>query len=160
MNYSEIFYNDFVNGEGCRIALFVSGCSHACEGCYNKATWNPKAGQPFDIAIESKIFSAMTNHDGLSLSGGDPLHKKNYPHILRLCRTFKAQFPTKDIWLWTGDLFSTIPKELLSCLDVVIDGEYEKDNTPCTKPWRGSNNQKLWRKVVDDVWEAHAKDNY
>ena len=160
MNYSEIFYNDFVNGEGCRVALFVSGCSHGCKGCYNEEAWKPCFGKPFDIAVESDIFKAMDNHDGLSLSGGDPLFKKNYPHILRLCRTFKIQFPKKDIWLWTGDLFATIPKELLDCIDVVIDGKYEEAETPCVKPWRGSNNQVMYRKVADSFWDKLEADNY
>lgn len=143
MNYDRYYTHDLVNGEGIRVTLFVTGCQHACLGCYNESTWDRKAGLPFTNTVQQQLLDACENHDGLSLSGGDPLHPANRDAILKLCQAFKQRYPAKTIWLWTGYVYEEIAElELLSDVDVLIDGKYEQDQ-PTSQPWRGSANQRV-----------------
>ncbi|WP_273429856.1 anaerobic ribonucleoside-triphosphate reductase activating protein [Chitinibacter tainanensis] len=143
MNYDRYYTYDMVNGPGLRVTLFVTGCVHACPGCHNESLWDRKAGTPFTAEVQEELLQACADHDGLSLSGGDPLHPANREAILELCKEFKDRHPTKNIWLWTGYLFEEVRElEVLGYVDVVIDGKYEKDN-PTTLPWQGSANQRL-----------------
>ncbi|MDO6388062.1 anaerobic ribonucleoside-triphosphate reductase activating protein [Uliginosibacterium sp. 31-12] len=145
MNYERYYACDVVNGEGLRLTLFVTGCAHACPGCYNRSTWNRLAGQPFTAEVRERILELCADHDGLSLSGGDPLLPANREAIAALCRAFKQRYPHKDIWLWTGYLYEDIQHlALLQDVDVLIDGPYLQDQ-PTTLPWRGSANQRLIR---------------
>ncbi|MBV8045859.1 MAG: anaerobic ribonucleoside-triphosphate reductase activating protein [Paludibacterium sp.] len=145
MNYDRYYTDDLVNGEGIRLTLFVTGCLHACPGCYNRSTWNRKAGSPFTEAVRDKILDLCARHDGLSLSGGDPLFPHNRPAILDLCQRFKARYPDKDIWLWTGYEHAAVRDlPILQWVDVLIDGRFHQDQ-PTTLPWRGSANQRLIR---------------
>ena len=147
MNYEKIFIHDLVNGEGVRVTLFVTGCEHMCLGCYNKETWSRKAGKPFTKEIREKLLDIIKDHDGLSLSGGDPLYTGNREEILELCKLFKQRYPDKNIWLWTGYTYDQVKDlEIIKYIDVLIDGRFEKDNKT-VKPWRGSNNQELIRFV-------------
>jgi anaerobic ribonucleoside-triphosphate reductase activating protein len=141
MNYDRYYTHDLVNGPGIRVTLFVTGCTHACPGCYNPSTWDRKAGHPFTAQVQQELLDACEGHDGLSLSGGDPLHPANREAILSLCQAFKTRYPDKNIWLWTGYLYEEVRElEVFGYVDVVIDGKYEKEN-PTTLPWRGSSNQ-------------------
>ena len=147
MNFDRFYPCDVVNGEGLRVTLFVTGCLHACPDCYNASTWNRQAGQPFTVEVREQVLDLCADHDGLSLSGGDPLHPANREAIRDLCQRFKARYPDKDIWLWTGYLYEDIQDlPLLQEVDVLIDGPYLKDR-PTTLPWRGSDNQRLIRLV-------------
>lgn len=148
-NYHKIYNCDLSNGEGVRIALFLSGCIHACEGCYNESTWSPKSGKLLTDELISKLIDDCHNHDGLSISGGDPFHIRNRDTVFNICSMFKLRYPGKDIWLWTGYSYEDIIQDetiqkTLKLIDVMIDGKYEKDN-PTQKPWRGSDNQRLIR---------------
>lgn len=145
MNYDRYYSCDVVNGEGLRVTLFVTGCTHACPGCYNPSTWNRLAGQPFTHEVRERVLDLCKDHDGLSLSGGDPLFPANRDDIATLCRMFKQRYPHKDIWLWTGYLYEDVQHlELLQDVDVLIDGPYLQEQ-PTTLPWRGSANQRLIR---------------
>lgn len=145
MNYDRYYTCDVVNGEGLRLTLFVTGCAHACPGCYNSSTWNRLSGQPFTDEVRERVLDLCADHDGLSLSGGDPLLPANRDAIADLCQRFKQRYPTKDIWLWTGYLYENVQHlELLRDVDVLIDGPYLQDQ-PTTQPWRGSANQRLIR---------------
>ncbi|POZ61836.1 anaerobic ribonucleoside-triphosphate reductase activating protein [Chromobacterium alticapitis] len=145
MNYDRYYTCDLVNGEGVRVTLFVCGCPHACPGCHNPSTWDRKAGRPFTAEIREQLLAHCATHDGLSLSGGDPLHPANRAEVLALCRLFKDRYPDKDIWLWTGYLYEEVRAlEILRFVDVLIDGRYRQD-LPTSKPWRGSANQRLLR---------------
>jgi anaerobic ribonucleoside-triphosphate reductase activating protein len=145
MNYDRYYTCDVLNGEGLRVTLFVTGCLHACPGCYNSSTWNRMHGQPFTADVRDKVLDLCQGHDGLSLSGGDPLFPANHEAIADLCRRFKQRYPDKDIWLWTGYLYEDIQHlPLLRDVDVLIDGPYLVD-APHTLPWRGSDNQRLIR---------------
>lgn len=145
MKYARYYTQDVVNGEGMRVVLFVSGCSHGCDGCYNKSTWSPAIGTPYTEQTQELLLELCASHDGLTLSGGDPLYPANRPDVTRLCQSFKARYPEKDIWLWTGYLFEEVEQlAVMQYVDFVIDGRYDKARST-TKPWRGSANQRLVR---------------
>lgn len=156
MNFERYYACDLVNGEGLRVTLFVTGCAHACPGCYNRSTWNRRAGQPFTEEVREQILDLCADHDGLSLSGGDPLLPANREAVADLCRRFKQRYPHKDIWLWTGYLYEDVQHlALLQDVDVLIDGPYLQDQ-PTTLPWRGSANQRLIR--LAELRRAEAGD--
>jgi anaerobic ribonucleoside-triphosphate reductase activating protein len=145
MNYDRYYTCDLVNGEGIRLTLFVTGCLHACAGCYNQSTWDRKAGRAFTPKVQQEILDQCARHDGLSLSGGDPLLPHNREAILGLCQAFKARFPDKDIWLWTGYTYEDVADlPIMAYVDVLIDGKFQQDR-PTVLPWRGSDNQRLLR---------------
>lgn len=151
MNYDRYYTCDVVNGEGLRVTLFVTGCAHACPGCYNIACWKRLSGKAFTSEVREQLIELCQDHDGLSLSGGDPLLPANREEIRELCFLFKQRYPEKDIWMWTGYLYEDIQHlELLNYVDVLIDGPYIKDLTT-TLPWRGSSNQRLIRLNKDLV---------
>lgn len=145
MNYDRYYTCDVVNGEGLRVTLFVTGCAHACPGCYNSSTWNRLAGQAFTEEVRDRVLELCADHDGLSLSGGDPLLPANREAVTDLCRRFKLRYPDKDIWMWTGYLYEEVRDlPVLRDVDVLIDGPYRQE-LPTTQPWRGSDNQRLIR---------------
>ena len=106
MNYHQYYPVDIVNGPGTRCTLFVSGCVHECPGCYNKSTWRVNSGMPFTDEMEDRIINDLNDtrikRQGISLSGGDPLHPQNVPDILKLVKRIRRECAGKDIWVWTG----------------------------------------------------------
>ena len=102
MHYHQYYPVDVINGPGTRATLFVSGCEHQCPGCYNQSTWRLDGGKPFDEAMSDRVISDLNDsrikRRGLSLSGGDPLHPANVPHVLALVKRVRAECPGKDIW--------------------------------------------------------------
>ncbi|AJF40854.1 ribonucleotide reductase of class III (anaerobic), activating protein [Vibrio phage JSF12] len=151
MNYLKYLPIDVVNGKGTRCVLFVSGCSHGCKGCYNQSSWNPSSGFPFTKELEDKIISDLLDtkvpRKGITLSGGDPLHKRNFASVLRLCKRIKSECPTKDIWLYTGYTFEEVLdsnfREILDYVDVLVDGRYEESLRDPSLAFRGSSNQRI-----------------
>lgn len=150
MKYSEITYPDVNNGEGCRVTLFVSGCSHHCKGCHNPETWNFDFGKDFNDDVKNTLFEIVSKQyiKGLTLSGGDPLD--SYDDILKLVKDFRKYFgETKDIWLYTGyvidELISLGKDEILDYVDVVVDGPYDETQRDVSLAFRGSKNQRIIR---------------
>ncbi|MBE8598187.1 anaerobic ribonucleoside-triphosphate reductase-activating protein [Xenorhabdus sp. BG5] len=148
MNYHQYYPIDVVNGPGTRCTLFVSGCLHQCRGCYNQSTWRVDSGQPFTQATEDQIIADLKDHrikrQGLSLSGGDPLHPHNVRRILQLVKRVREECPDKDIWLWTGYVLnelSGIQQEVISYVHAVVDGKFEQALSDPALIWRGSHNQ-------------------
>jgi len=148
MNYSKYFPLDVLNGEGTRCTLFVSGCSHACEGCYNKSTWSTGAGNPFTDELADIIIKNLNDtripRQGLSLTGGDPLHPNNVDSVLALVKRVKDECPGKNIWLWSGYKMTELDfaqSEVIDLVDVFIDGKYEEKLYQPNLAWRGSANQ-------------------
>lgn len=156
MNYAAIKKTDVANGPGVRVSLFVSGCHHRCEGCFNSEAWDFSYGQRFTKSTVQEILRLL-NHDyiaGLSLLGGEPLHPSNQKDILYLVRLVRRQFPEKTIWCYTGYDFETeIMGELyqhqqetagiLAHLDVMVDGRYQADKRNLSLPFCGSFNQRI-----------------
>lgn len=148
MQYHQYYPVDIVNGPGTRCTLFVSGCVHACPGCYNKSTWRLNSGKPFTVEMEDRIINDLNDtrikRQGISLSGGDPLHPQNVPDILRLVQRIRAECPGKDIWVWTGYTLDELSRDQLAVVDlinVLIDGKFVQDLKDPMLIWRGSSNQ-------------------
>ncbi|SPY96566.1 anaerobic ribonucleotide reductase-activating protein [Proteus mirabilis] len=128
--------------------LFVAGCVHQCRGCYNKSTWSLTSGKPFTQEVEDQIIADLQDtrikRQGLSLSGGDPLHPQNLSAILKLVKRVKTQCPEKDIWVWTGYLLADLTpeqQEVVSYINVLIDGKFVQELYDPALLWRGSSNQ-------------------
>ncbi|MBK5073569.1 anaerobic ribonucleoside-triphosphate reductase-activating protein [Budviciaceae bacterium CWB-B4] len=148
MNYHQYYPVDIVNGPGTRCTLFVSGCVHQCPGCYNKSTWRLNSGVLFTSEMEDRIIADLNDtrisRQGLTLSGGDPLHPQNVPDILKLVKRVRQECPGKDIWLWTGYLLSELTpaqQEVVDLINVLIDGKFVKELADPSLLWRGSSNQ-------------------
>lgn len=148
MNYHQYYPVDVVNGPGTRCTLFVAGCVHQCRGCYNKSTWSLTSGKPFTQEVEDQIIADLQDtrikRQGLSLSGGDPLHPQNLSAILKLVKRVKTQCPEKDIWVWTGYLLADLipeQQEVVSYINVLIDGKFVQELYDPALLWRGSSNQ-------------------
>ncbi|MBQ9937151.1 MAG: anaerobic ribonucleoside-triphosphate reductase activating protein [Oscillospiraceae bacterium] len=157
MNYGEIKKADIANGLGVRISLFVSGCTHHCDGCFNEQTWDFNFGKPYTKQTEDEIISLLKSDyiRGLSLLGGEPFEIKNQAELVKLLRRVKTELPNKDVWCYSGYLFEELcgktpsrafgenTLEMLSLIDVLVDGEYVKDLYSITLKFRGSSNQRL-----------------
>ncbi len=160
MNYHNYYPIDVVNGEGTRCTLFVSGCEHKCVGCHNASTIKPDSGHPYTEELEARILADLGDtriiRDGLSLSGGDPLYPGNLETILHLVRKVKATYPNKDIWLWTGYTLANLnpaQQAIVDYVDVLIDGPYIQAERDISLAWRGSANQRIYRRVAG-CWQA------
>ena len=154
MNYHNITKCDMLNGEGVRVVLWVSGCVHACPNCHNQQTWNPNCGIPFDNEAIQEIYAELENPyvDGITFSGGDPLHPLNYNTILWLCTQIKLKYPNKNIWLYTGyslDTVKLIYSDILEYVDVLVDGTFIERLKSPDKHWIGSSNQTINRRGID-----------
>lgn len=151
MKISSITYPDVNNGLGFRVTLWVQGCSHHCKGCHNKVTWDFKGGRDFTEKDKEKIFDLLSKPyiRGITFSGGDPI--ESYDDVLELCKEIKKEFPSKDIWLYTGykieDLEGMKKDEILSVIDILVDGEYEEDKRDVSLAFRGSSNQRIFEKI-------------
>lgn len=146
MRYHDITKCDMLNGDGLRVVLWVSGCSHNCKGCHNPITHDPHDGVIFDdIALNELILALSPNFiEGLTLSGGDPLFPSNRSEILALCKKVKEVLPNKNIWLYTGYLYEEIcDLEILDYIDVLLDGPFKIELFSPNKKWVGSSNQRV-----------------
>ncbi|QHM73720.1 anaerobic ribonucleoside-triphosphate reductase-activating protein [Mixta intestinalis] len=148
MNIHQYYPVDVVNGPGTRCTLFVAGCEHECPGCYNQRTWRLNSGVPFTIEMEEQLINDLNDRriprQGLSLSGGDPLHPANVPDVLRLVRRVRRACPGKDIWLWTGYTLAELSeaqRKVVAELDVLVDGKFIQALKDAKLIWRGSSNQ-------------------
>lgn len=146
MNYNIIKQLDIANGPGCRVSLFVQGCSFNCPGCFNDVAKDFDSGKEFtEQTVQLILQLADFKHiSGLSLLGGEPLHPKNRDQVLELSRKFKEKYPDKSVWLWTGYLFEEIADLLPgSGIDVVVDGRFVEDLKDLRLMYRGSSNQRV-----------------
>lgn len=146
MRYNTIKQLDIANGPGCRVSLFVQGCSFNCPGCFNVTAKDFAGGKEFTDETMSKLFDLAEPDyiSGLSILGGEPLHPLNREAVLDLVRQFKMQYPNKTVWLWTGYLFEDLAECLLkSDIDVVVDGRFVEDLKDLRLQYRGSSNQRV-----------------
>lgn len=152
MNIHQYYPVDIVNGPGTRCTLFVSGCEHQCPGCYNQSTWRVNSGVPFSIEMEERLIADLNDsripRQGLSLSGGDPLHPANLVDVRRLLWRVRRDCSGKDIWMWTGYRLAELSErqqEVVAMVDVLIDGKYVRELRDPALLWRGSSNQVIHR---------------
>ena len=156
MNYAAIKNCDIANGPGVRVSLFVSGCRHHCKDCFNPETWDFACGEPFDEAVMDKLLALLAPGyiRGITYLGGEPFEPENQPGLLELSRRIKAAYPEKSIWSFTGYLFDRdilakklgpweVTQELLSYLDVLVDGPFVASLKNLNLRFRGSSNQRL-----------------
>ena len=158
MYYGAIKRCDIANGEGVRVSLFVSGCRNRCKGCFQPETWDFTYGKLFDRVAAEEIFSAAENPSvrGLTVLGGEPMEPENQSELLPLLREFKSRFPHKTVWLYTGNLYEELTcemgghrchtehtAELLSLVDVLVDGPYVEEEKSLGIRFRGSKNQRV-----------------
>ena len=146
MRYHNITRDDMLNGEGLRAVLWVAGCNHCCKECHNPVTWDPNGGIPFDEAAKKELFDVLKKDyiNGVTFSGGDPLHPNNAYEITELAREIKTDLPGKTIWLYTGEEWENIKEiDLLNYVDVLVDGEFKIDEKDEALHWKGSANQRV-----------------
>lgn len=158
MNYGAIKKCDIANGEGVRVSLFVSGCRNKCKGCFQPETWDFSYGRVFDKSSADEIFSALENPSirGITILGGEPMEPENQPDVLAFLLQFKEKFPEKTVWLYSGNTyeelvgmtgehrsFLPITSEILSLVDVLVDGRYVEKEKSLGLRFRGSKNQRV-----------------
>ncbi len=158
MNYATIKKTDVANGPGVRVSLFVSGCTHRCKGCFNPEAWDFHYGQEFTPAVEDEVLEALRPDyiRGLSLLGGEPFEPANQKALLPLLRRYKERYPDKTLWCYTGYDFEKdiltgslgpweITEEMLSYIDILVDGEFVIEKKNPNLRFRGSENQRVIR---------------
>lgn len=156
MNYADIKEFDVANGTGVRVSLFVSGCNHHCKGCFNEVAWDFNYGKVFTKADADRILESLKPDyiQGLSLLGGEPLEYSNQQGLLPLLRRFDEMYPDKNVWCYTGFDFERDiqekmmvvwpeTRELISYIDILVDGKFEEDLKDLSLRFRGSSNQRI-----------------
>ena len=132
----------------------MSGCNHRCDECQNPITWDVNNGVEFDEDAEKELLDDLKKNyvEGVTFSGGDPLHTQNRDEITRLAKKIKDEFPSKDIWLYTGYLWEDIKDlEIVKYIDVLVDGPFKKEVKDIKLHWKGSANQRVIdvKKTID-----------
>ena len=156
MYFADIKTVDVANGPGVRISLFVSGCTHRCKGCFNEDAWDFKYGKEFTKNEEDYIIELLKPDyiEGITILGGEPFEYVNQKGILPLIRRIKEELPNKSIWCFSGytldkDILGDMclkfneTKELISYIDVLVDGKFELDKKDFKLKFRGSSNQRI-----------------
>lgn len=156
MNYGTIKNCDIANGPGVRVSLFVSGCRHHCKGCFNPETWDFNYGKEFTEKTVNEILTLLkpAHIQGFSLLGGEPFEPENQPVLAELLKKIRGTYPEKDIWCYTGYLHDVdlavggkvhtgVTDEMLSYIDVLVDGEFLEEEKDLTLVFRGSRNQRI-----------------
>lgn len=162
MNYHKIDICNMNNGDGLRVVLWVSGCNHYCHGCFNQQTWDVCGGDLFESPQIDLIKYALSQDwcSGITFSGGDPLFLQNRKTVRDLCILFKKEFPSKNIWIYTGYTYEELINDkdilindILSHIDILVDGLFIETLKSPDKYWVGSSNQR----VID--MQATLKEN-
>ena len=156
MHYGEIKKCDIANGEGVRVSLFVSGCTHHCPGCFNQDTWDFSYGKEYTDETEQEIIEALSPDyiNGLSLLGGEPFEPQNQKVLVQLLRKVRERYPQKTIWCYSGYLFDRellsesrarceYTDEMLSMIDILVDGRFVEKLKDIRLVFRGSSNQRI-----------------
>ena len=156
MYYGEIKKCDIANGEGVRTSLFVSGCRRHCPFCFNYQTWDFNFGKEYTQEVEDEIIESLSPSyvKGLSLLGGEPFEPENQLELVKLLRRVKKEYPNKTVWCYTGNVLerdllnksfytTEVTLEMLSLIDVLVDGEFVQDLKNISLEFRGSSNQRI-----------------
>ena len=142
-----------LNGDGLRVVLWTSGCSHHCPHCHNPITWDKNGGIEFDEAAKQELFEQLEKGytAGITFSGGDPLNEANVEEILSLAKEIKEKFPDKTMWIYSGytieeledqrdTALGALRYELVCMCDVFVDGRFEEEKKDANYHWAGSTN--------------------
>lgn len=159
MNYGMIKKFDIADGPGVRVTLFVSGCTHHCRECFQPETWDFQYGKLFTPDTEREILEALKPDyiQGLTLLGGEPFEPENQRCLAPFLKKVREQYPDKDIWCFSGYVLEEltgqeigtgrgrceVTDEMLSLIDVLVDGEFQLENRDISLQFRGSSNQRL-----------------
>lgn len=156
MYYADIKKVDVANGPGVRVSLFVSGCTHKCKGCFNEKAWDFKYGKEYTKKEEDYIIELLKRDyiDGITILGGEPFEYVNQIHVLPLLRRIRKELPNKTIWCFSGYTFDTdilndmckkydVTRELISYIDVLVDGKFVLEKKNLKLKFRGSSNQRI-----------------
>ncbi len=155
MRYGNIKKCDIANGVGVRTVLFVSGCTHHCKGCFQPETWDFSYGEPYTTETEDEIIESLrpSHVNGLTLLGGEPFEPQNQRALIGLLRRIRRELPEKTIWGFSGYTWEEligesrarceVTDEMLSMLDVLVDGEFVEEKRNISLRFRGSENQRL-----------------
>ena len=157
MNYAGIKYCDIANGTGCRTVLFVSGCRNACKGCFQPQTWDFGYGEPFDEKVQEEVLKSLEPDyiTGITVLGGEPFEPENQRALLPFVRRVRETLPQKTIWAYSGFTYDgellregshprcEVTDELLSLLDVLVDGRFVLAQKDISLRFRGSRNQRI-----------------
>lgn len=173
MNYSApIRTCDIANGDGCRVSMFVSGCRHHCFNCFNQCAWDFDYGVKYDESVAKMILEALKSTwcSGFSALGGEPMEVENQRELVKLFKAIKEAFPHKTIWCYTGCVLEKellteskwrceVTDEMLSYVDVLVDGRYEDKRRDLTLAFRGSSNQRVIRDLQNVIASFKEKKN-
>lgn len=156
MFYGNIKKNDIADGEGVRVTLFVSGCTNHCKGCFQPETWDFCYGNLYTEETEKEILDALSKKHirGLTLLGGEPFEIENQRVLVKLLKKVRETMPEKDIWSYTGFVYDRdlvpggkryceVTDEMLSYLDVLVDGPFIEEKKNIRLSFRGSENQRV-----------------
>lgn len=158
MYYGSLKKTDIANGPGVRVSLFVSGCTHHCRECFNPETWNFTYGEEYTDQVTQEILEALAPDyiQGLTVLGGEPFEPENQRGLLPLYHAVREKYPKKTIWVYSGYLLdrellqesrarTDITDEILSMIDVLVDGEFVLEKKNISLKFRGSENQRIIR---------------
>ena len=155
MHYATIKPRDIANGPGVRVSLFVSGCTHHCPGCFNAEAWDFDYGKPFDTAVMDELLTLLAPDyvKGLSLLGGEPFEPQNQAALVEFLRKMRERYPSKTVWCYSGYTLEQLQgesrarceytDEMLSMIDVLVDGRFVMEKKNIRLRFRGSENQRL-----------------
>ena len=156
MNYAGIKYCDIANGTGCRTVLFVSGCRNACKGCFQPQTWDFGYGEPFDEKVQEEVLKSLEPDyiTGITVLGGELFEPENQKELVPFMRKVVARYPNKNVCAFTGYIYdkdlvaggrrhTEDTDELLSMIDVLVDGPFQEEKKDITLKFRGSSNQRI-----------------
>ena len=168
VNYASIRTCDIANGEGVRVTLFVSGCTHHCKGCFNPDQWDFGYGEPFTRETEDFILKELESSfiSGLTVLGGEPMEPANQRALVPFLRRFREKFgDSKTLWVYTGCVLekdfrpvarsegpnspsrwqTEVTDEFLRMIDVLVDGPFVEELKDISLQFRGSSNQRILR---------------
>ncbi len=147
MRYNKVRKMDISNGPGVRVSIFMQGCTFNCKNCFNPETHDFNGGEEFTDETINQVLKLCENENikGLSILGGEPMHKNNIEGTTKLAKMFKEKFPEKNVWVWTGFLFDKDlkDKEALNYIDVLVDGQYVDELRDPRLKYSGSSNQRV-----------------
>ena len=157
MYYGNIKKTDIADGDGVRVALFVSGCRNCCKGCFQPETWDFKYGTEFTQETEKQIIELLKPSyiSGLTVLGGEPFEEENQRILAPFLRKVKETYPSKTIWCYTGYVLEKdlLPEdgrkhceatgEMLKYIDILVDGPFIEEQKNISLKFRGSENQRI-----------------